>query len=649
MFFHTHPRPRTPRLPQAKPQLEILESRIVPYANSGNAWINPQLITISFVPDGTVLGTSNGHNITSNLFATFDKIRGVTLASQWENLILQAAQTWAASANVNFELVPDDGSNSGSGLYQQGAPNFGDIRIGGYNFSNSWLGSTYYPAPATNYSLAGDINFNTGQSFNIGSTYDLFTVAAHEFGHALGLGESTSTTAVMFSPYNGARRALGTDDVNGIHAIYGARPADGSNNSFATATDVSSSIDPVLLTGVVNNLNITSTSASDYYTFTAPLLTTSNMTISVQSTGLSLFTPSVTVYAADQQTILGSNTFQLASGALEDGATLSVTVSGVTAGTQYYVVVQGADSSVFSTGAYALTLNFGILPNPTAPSPYTTVLNGSPLKNSGGQADVGGFASGVAAGDANLVHGIITPAVSGNSVLAAPAMPLGPGAILAPVGTTLLAGSASVRTGEPVDTQEQPDSPAAAGQDGQNDTGPVVPSPAADRVDVVLRRVAGGLGRCQPRLAGGRRTRLGTHPGRDHRGRMGPLRRPGHRVPDLRRHLAPLARRTQGRGGTASRGACSPQAPGAVNVVNLPRGPRVNPRGPRHFRFGLPRRQGDAIRRAAGSLFPPRRHPAPPLLVMEDSRHVGSLPKRVCLPGERYARHHRGLGLIPAA
>ncbi len=494
MFFNSNPRPHALRCPPAKPTLEPLESRIAPYANSGNAWLHPQLITISFVPDGTVLAQGTNGPIKSNLFATFDKIRGVTSASQWENLILQAAQTWAASADVNFELVSDDGSNSGSGLYQQGASNFGDIRIGGYNFSNNWLGSTYYPNPATNYSLAGDINFNTGQSFNIGSTYDLFTVAAHEFGHALGLGESTSTTAVMFSPYNGARRALGSDDVNGIQAIYGARPADGSNNSFATATNVSSSIDPVLLTGVVNNLNITSTAASDYYTFTAPLLTTSNMTVTVQSTGLSLFTPSVTVYAADQQAILGSNTFQLASGALEDGATLSVNISGVTAGTQYYVVVQGADSTVFSTGAYALTLNFGILPNPTAPSPYTTTLNGSPLKSSGGQADVGDPGR-AAPADATLVSSLL----SHGSSVGAPLPGTATGIVPAPVvptaaapAPTSAAGSAVVPAGTNGDitgVMGEPSPAATPALDASGDASPLLLPPAlpADGSDTVQR------------------------------------------------------------------------------------------------------------------------------------------------------------------
>lgn len=59
-------RPR-PFVRRALPQIEPLESRVVPYSTSGNAWPNPQLITLSFVPDGTNLG-----GVTSNLFSSFN-------------------------------------------------------------------------------------------------------------------------------------------------------------------------------------------------------------------------------------------------------------------------------------------------------------------------------------------------------------------------------------------------------------------------------------------------------------------------------------------------------------------------------------------------------------------------------------------------
>ena len=46
---------------RSRPGLESLESRVVLYSATGNAWMNPAVITISFMPDGTNLGgaTSN--------------------------------------------------------------------------------------------------------------------------------------------------------------------------------------------------------------------------------------------------------------------------------------------------------------------------------------------------------------------------------------------------------------------------------------------------------------------------------------------------------------------------------------------------------------------------------------------------------------
>ena len=48
-------RARTHSTARALVSVERLETWLAPYALSGNAWPNPQLITISFEPDGTLL------------------------------------------------------------------------------------------------------------------------------------------------------------------------------------------------------------------------------------------------------------------------------------------------------------------------------------------------------------------------------------------------------------------------------------------------------------------------------------------------------------------------------------------------------------------------------------------------------------------
>ena len=327
--------------PRLRPTVEQLEARLVPYSASGNAWPNPQLVTISFVPDGTVLGTNNGAPVYSNLFAKLNAHGGWTTAT-WEDQILKAAQTWAQLANINFDVVSDSGASTGAGNYQQGDPQFGDIRIGGFNFGNSNLAMAFLPPSVNNYSLAGDINFNTGSTWNVSSTYDLYTVAVHEIGHALGLDHSTAGSAEMYPTYNGLKGGLTGDDINGIQATYGARKPDAfdaaaPNNGFSTATDLSNQVGPSALTWVNNNLDITTTSDLDYYQVTAPYGGSGTFTLTVQSQGLSLLRPAVTLYAGDQSTVLGS----AASAGAYDGTALKLSVSGVTPGQVFYIKVDG--------------------------------------------------------------------------------------------------------------------------------------------------------------------------------------------------------------------------------------------------------------------------------------------------------------------
>jgi hypothetical protein len=297
----------------------------------------------------------------------------------------------------------------------------GDIRIGAYNIGSSYLGMTYMPPPANNYSGAGDIALNDTQAFNINTTYDLQTVVTHEIGHALGLDHSTTYSADMYPTYGGIKRALTADDIAGIQSIYGPRQPDANNqggttnNSFATATGLTPQLtqsaqsvsQPVSPTGtpsssgsvssptgsgsVTNNYTVASANnnivspsaaAAEFYSFVVPSDAPSNFTVYVQSAGLSLLRASVTVYASDQMTVLGS-----ASGAGSyTGSNLSVAVNNVVPGQRYYVKVTGADSTAFGSGVYNLTVNFGSGSTPTVTSPDTPLLDGSVLQAGGGLA-----------------------------------------------------------------------------------------------------------------------------------------------------------------------------------------------------------------------------------------------------------------------
>ena len=380
---------------------------MVLYSATGNAWMNPEVITISFMPDGTNMGGP-----VSNLQSTFNSNAG--LAGKWEQQFLLAAQTWAKQTNINFVVVPDDGAPMGSGNYQEGDPGMGDIRIGGYNFGSSTLAWSYQPPPVNNYSLAGDIEINTGMTWNIGQTYDLFSVAAHEFGHALGLGESSTSTAnIMYPTYTGKKVALAPDDIAGIDSIYGGPRAPdvygGLNFSFLTAANLDNLINPNALTGLAYNLDIANLGQSEYFSVDAPAGTNGPMQVSVQSQGLSLLSPKVTVYAADMLTVVGS-----ANGLGQDGTTLNVTIPNAVAGQRYYIQVQGADNTVFSTGDYALGLSFNGTTPPTEASPIISYLNGTPLHSGGGSAQQGNANGGLIGSPPNIV-GISPDTGSSNS------------------------------------------------------------------------------------------------------------------------------------------------------------------------------------------------------------------------------------------
>ena len=92
---------REPRL-----RVESLESRLLLYATSGGVWPHPELVTVSFMPDGTDIA-----GMPSALFSTMNA-RFPTATLQKE--MLRGLQSYAANANLNISIVADDGSAFGS-------------------------------------------------------------------------------------------------------------------------------------------------------------------------------------------------------------------------------------------------------------------------------------------------------------------------------------------------------------------------------------------------------------------------------------------------------------------------------------------------------------------------------------------------------
>lgn len=66
------------------------------------------------------------------------------------------------------------------------------------------------------------LSFNNIPSYIYSIGYSLFLVAAHEFGHALGLEHSSIKEALMYPMYSYVEElSLHEDDIEGIHYLYG--------------------------------------------------------------------------------------------------------------------------------------------------------------------------------------------------------------------------------------------------------------------------------------------------------------------------------------------------------------------------------------------------------------------------------------------
>ncbi|XP_027014203.1 collagenase 3-like [Tachysurus fulvidraco] len=135
-----------------------------------------------------------------------------------DNSIGRALQVWARVTTLKFTRIYSGIADIMISFtvrdHRDGSP---------FDGPNGILAHAFFPSPG----IGGDAHFDDDETFTFKSSrgYNLFIVAAHEFGHSLGLDHSNVPGALMYPTYsytNPDTFVLPRDDVNRIQALYGS-------------------------------------------------------------------------------------------------------------------------------------------------------------------------------------------------------------------------------------------------------------------------------------------------------------------------------------------------------------------------------------------------------------------------------------------
>ncbi|HMB07561.1 MAG TPA: matrixin family metalloprotease, partial [Isosphaeraceae bacterium] len=326
--------------------MEDLEGRRL-LAQFGVPWHHADHLTVSFVPDGTSIDGAP-----SVLFQTLNALEP---AVDWQRAILEALQAWAEDTSVNFALKSDGGQPLGTPGPDQGDPRFGDIRIGALPMATGDLAISVPHDPFLSGTWSGDILLNRA-ALAAANPDELFPILLHEVGHVLGLDHSTDPESVMFEHLN-QRDSLAPSDIAAVQALYGPRDDDpfegpGRDDTFQTAAPMPEPAGYDGTTPLLIYANLSSLKDVDFYTVTAPDGYEGPLTIRLQTAGVSLLAPRLTVYDAAGH-VLGD-----LSSATDVGDTLQVHLPRVEPGATYVLEVRGAMADPFGVGEYVLAASF---------------------------------------------------------------------------------------------------------------------------------------------------------------------------------------------------------------------------------------------------------------------------------------------------
>ena len=341
--------------------MELLESRIVlsSYELSINQWASKDRLTYSIPADGVVWY----HGVNS-INSSFDNLLG----PGWKLAIAEAMSDWSSAANIDIAQVSDQGGDSDYEGLPQGDPRFGDIRIGGYDFQNNVIMAVTEGPPPSGYTRAGDIQVNTGLSWNLGKDYDFQTVILHELGHSLGLEHPSDSASIMYERYQGVRRSLDSGDLQGLLEIYGPRTPDSLNAQGYGLTLASPIAVPKPTVGarasILNGLSLAKTDDSDYFEITVPKgFIGTSLAVTASAKSLSMLSPKLSLIGTSGEVL------QKISYAGSWGACVSLNLGQVQAGQTLRFRVEASEAGRFDIGGYTVKADFqgGEVPAANAP------------------------------------------------------------------------------------------------------------------------------------------------------------------------------------------------------------------------------------------------------------------------------------------